>query len=324
MKTNRKHISKLFIFLLLAVLLAACNLPGGNGNNGGDGGDGGDGGNGDNGDIFTQAAQTLAAQAQLSLQQTQTAEAGGGGAPVPSDTPAGTATDTPIVATNTPTLTNTPSSPTVSVSTNTNCRTGPSTAYPIVGAADAGQSYPVVAYNQATSHPIIKLPNGVECWMFPGFATYTNQAALTSLPNPAVPPTPTPAATSTPTITPTLAGPDFNLSVDSFHDCAGDPFVVVKIRNLYNVPYQSATLKTEDVDAALVIVAGTTYDAPFLPNPGDCPPSGSSVNANNSAYLAEKILGGTSGNTGRITVTLCTEDAGGGECETKFVDFTIP
>ena len=127
--------------------------------------------------------------------------------------------------------------------------------------------------------------------MFPGFATYTNQAALTSLPNPAVPPTPTPAATSTPTITPTLAGPDFTLSVDSFHDCAGDPFVIVKIRNLYNVPYQSATLKTEDVDAPLVIVAGFNLRLAFPGKPGDCPAGSSQVNANNSAYLGGKDIG---------------------------------
>ena len=96
MKTYRKYISTLIAFMLLAVTLAACNLPGGDGNTGGDGGDGG--GDGNSGDaIFTQAALTLAAQ--LSLGQTETALAGGGGDPAPaaSNTPSGPPTDTPIV-----------------------------------------------------------------------------------------------------------------------------------------------------------------------------------------------------------------------------------
>ncbi|MBK6646404.1 MAG: hypothetical protein IPG44_11785 [Anaerolineales bacterium] len=116
---------------------------------------------------------------------------------MPTATPAFTAT---------PELTGTPSVPEVTVSVNTNCRTGPGTAYQIIGALVIGQKGIVVGKNSPTGYWIINNPGSTgTCWLFPQYATVSGDTS--KLQEYAIPPTPTPTFTSTPTATPTLASP---------------------------------------------------------------------------------------------------------------------
>jgi uncharacterized protein YgiM (DUF1202 family) len=108
----------------------------------------------------------------------------------PQDTPQPTET-----ATITPTPT--PSVPMVSVSQVTNCRTGPSTAYDIVGGMNIGQFAQVVGKYTPANWWVIKNPNGNgNCWMWGQYATVTGDTS--SLPEMIPPPTPTPSLPAAP------------------------------------------------------------------------------------------------------------------------------
>lgn len=170
----------LILFVVTAVVLSACNLPGGEA-----GAPGAD-----------DLALTVTAQALL-------LEAGSSGTAAQQQQPAFTSTPE---FTATPELTGTPTVPEVTVSTNTNCRTGPGLAYQIIGALVIGQKGIVVGKNSATGYWIINNPGSTgTCWLFPQYATVSGDTS--KLQEYAIPPTPTPTSTSTPTATPTLASP---------------------------------------------------------------------------------------------------------------------
>ncbi|MCC6986029.1 MAG: hypothetical protein IT309_06360 [Anaerolineales bacterium] len=167
--------SFLLVSVFLIASLTACNMPSGT-------------------EPTVDLAGTVTAQALL-------LESGSGGnAPqqeLPTATPAFTAT---------PELTGTPSVPEITVSVNTNCRTGPGTAYQIIGALVIGQKGIVVGKNSPTGYWIINNPGSTgTCWLFPQYATVSGDTS--KLQEYAIPPTPTPTFTSTPTATPTLASP---------------------------------------------------------------------------------------------------------------------
>ncbi len=171
---RRKLILVLSIFLVTA--LTACNMPGGP-------------------EPTVDLAATITAQALLI-----DSGAGGGGAPQQEQ-----ATATPAF-TATPELTGTPTIPEVTVSVNTNCRTGPGTAYQIIGALVIGQKGIVVGKNSSTGYWIINNPGSTgTCWLYPQYATVSGDTS--KLQEYSIPPTPTPTFTSTPTATPTLASP---------------------------------------------------------------------------------------------------------------------
>ncbi|MBI4730966.1 MAG: hypothetical protein HY781_02365 [Chloroflexi bacterium] len=135
----------------------------------------------------TQLAQT---QMALSVQQTMTALA--------QNAPQSTYTFQP---TYTQDFTPTDSSVTVSVSVNTNCRTGPGSAYDIIGALAVGQTAEVVGRSASSDNWIIKLPSNpaVTCWLWGQYATVVGNTV--GLPVYTPPPTPTPTTPSTITIT---------------------------------------------------------------------------------------------------------------------------
>ncbi|MBK6645532.1 MAG: hypothetical protein IPG44_07220 [Anaerolineales bacterium] len=166
--------SFLLVSVFLIASLTACNMPSGT-------------------EPTVDLAGTVTAQALL-------LESGSGGnAPqqeLPTATPAFTAT---------PELTGTPSVPEVTVSVNTNCRTGPGTAYQIIGALVIGQKelwlgriHPPVTGSSTT--PAVPEPAGCSRSTRPSPATPPSCRNTD-------PPTPTPTFTSTPTATPTLASP---------------------------------------------------------------------------------------------------------------------
>jgi hypothetical protein len=171
---NKKRV--LFIFIILMLVLSACNLPSGNGDTGGGGTGGGDTGSGQIDDL----ALTVTAQYILLNQVTSTPEF----------------TATPQFTT-TPENTATPSVPQVTVSVNTNCRTGPGLVYLLLGGLNIGQVAEVVGKSTSTGYWIIKLPGtSTICWLFPQHATVTGNTA--NLPEYPVPPTPTPTLPDAP------------------------------------------------------------------------------------------------------------------------------
>lgn len=175
---RRKSI--LFLSVLLILTLTACNMPG-------------------SAEPTVDLAATVTAQALL-------LESGSGGQNPPPEQQQPLPTATPEF-TATPQLTGTPTVPQVTVSVNTNCRTGPGTAYAIIGALVIGQVGTVVGKNSSTGYWIINNPGQTgTCWLFPQYATVSGNTA--NLQEYSIPPTPTPTFTSTPTATPTLASPE--------------------------------------------------------------------------------------------------------------------
>ncbi len=113
-----------------------------------------------------------------------------------------TETFTPIATftiTLTPTITSTftPSVPMVTVSQNTNCRTGPGTAYDLIGLLSVGESAEVVGRYQSGAYWVIKNPNSSgTCWLWGNYATVGGNTA--GLPEMTAPPTPTPGIPNPP------------------------------------------------------------------------------------------------------------------------------
>ena len=96
--------------------------------------------------------------------------------------PAPTASPTPAN-----TLTPTSSVPMVSVSLTTNCRSGPTTAYDVLGVLNVGESARVVGRSLLTDTMIIQLPSrpGLTCWLWAQNASMTGDiASLLTHPDP--------------------------------------------------------------------------------------------------------------------------------------------
>lgn len=167
---------------MTTVVLSACNLPVGQ-----------DGTSETENLALTITAQALILQPNgVDANQGQQPEV-----PAASATPEFTAT---------PGASATPSVPQVTVTIDTNCRTGPGTAYDIIGALLVGQVGTVVGKNSSTGYWIINnLGRTGTCWLYPQYATVTGNTA--NLQEYSIPPTPTPSKTPTPlptaTFTPT-------------------------------------------------------------------------------------------------------------------------
>jgi hypothetical protein len=135
------------------------------------------------GDQVAQAiAQTQLAQTQIALIVQLTAAAAVPAGPLPTYTFQPTYTEYHTVI---------PLMITVSVSVNTNCRTGPGTAFPIVGALAVGQTAEVVGRSASSDNWIIRLPGSpsVTCWLWGQYATVVGNTV--GLPVYTPPPTPT-------------------------------------------------------------------------------------------------------------------------------------
>lgn len=140
-----------------------------------------------------------------------------------------------------------------------------------------------------------------------------------------VPPdTPTPTPTATPTPTPTPGTPDFTLSYENVHDCGGTPYATTRVDNVGDVTFESVQIHIEDVTASSTLYGPASNNVPYMSGANDCPPAASTIAPGGTAYIAASIAGYTSGNTARETLIMCTEDALGGTCITKTVDFVLP
>ena len=87
--------------------------------------------------------------------------------------------------------------PMVSVSEQTNCRSGPGTAYDVLGIMNVGETAQVVGISVSKDNWIIKLPSNpaITCWLWGYYATVVGITSGLTVYTP--PPTPTPAASFT-------------------------------------------------------------------------------------------------------------------------------
>jgi hypothetical protein len=183
-------------------------------------------------------AATMAAQTQIALSVQQTLAALITDTPPPSSTSQFTYTPLP---TYTPQATSTSGTPMVSVSVQTNCRSGPGTAYDILGVLPVGQSAEVVGRSVYSDNWIIKLPSNpaITCWLWVQYATVVGDTAGLPVFNP--PPTPTPSPTFTVVYTGTIyCAPQYAFRFD--------------ITNNGSITWQSIQITITDNTTAAVFV----------------------------------------------------------------------
>jgi hypothetical protein len=117
---------------------------------------------------------------------------------------------------------------------------------------------------------------------------------------------------------------DFQIYGHTFHDCGPQTYVTFLIKNTGDVSFEWARLRLEDLDDSLAIFPES--DRPFKANPTDCGFSseGETLDAGAMGYIGWSTEFMTSGNNARATITLCTENGGGGTCKERTLDFTVP
>jgi len=117
---------------------------------------------------------------------------------------------------------------------------------------------------------------------------------------------------------------DFQIYGHTFHDCLGQPSVTFLIKNTGDLPFEWARLRLEDLDDTLAIFPES--DQPFKTNPTDCgfASEGETLDVGATGYIGWGTGFMTSGNNARATITLCTENGGGGSCVERSLDFTAP
>jgi hypothetical protein len=117
---------------------------------------------------------------------------------------------------------------------------------------------------------------------------------------------------------------DFKIYGHTFHDCWGQPHATFLIKNTGDLPFEWARLRLEDVDASLAI--SPESDRPFKSSPTGCGffSEGETLEVGATGYIGWPIDFITSGNSARATITLCTDNGGGGDCVERTLDFTVP
>jgi len=262
--------------------------------------------------IQTQVAElvasTAAAQTALSIAVESTLASLATNTPEFTFTPS--LTPTPSF-TPTSTFTLTPSVPMVSVSVETNCRSGPGTAYNVLGVLNKGQTAEVVGRNASGDTWIIKLPSNpaITCWLWGQYATVVGNTA--GLPVSTPPPTPTPAAA-------------FSVSYFDIEDCGGGAYgIKFKIANTGSITWESIRVIATDLTTS----ESNSMDWNAFRN----------YNVAGCAFVSEdqNLEGGEAGYhtttsfsadpTGHnftVTVRVCSLDGLAGTCLEKTINFT--
>jgi hypothetical protein len=220
-----KAISSVVVSIVL--ILSACSMPGASR------------GAGEPSQEPTVLLETLVAQA---IAATAAAQIGSASTLPPTQTAQATnppaLTSTPS-STPTATFTFTPAVPMVSVSAATNCRSGPSTAYDLLGVLRVGETAQVVARSNYTDRWIIRLASdpGITCWLWAQNATVVGNTSglpvITPLPSPTPKASPTPVAS-------------FSVIYSSTILCAGLHEIKFKITNTGTVTWESNSVYVKD------------------------------------------------------------------------------
>jgi hypothetical protein len=154
-----------------------------------------------------------------------------------SEAPAG---PLPATITSTPRPTIPSPLPSVSVSVQTNCRSGPGTAYNVLGILNVGETAQVVGRNSASDYWIIKLPSNPAnpCWLWGKYAMLVGNTG--GLPVVTPPPTPTPVNSPTPV-------GSFTLEFSSSSICpAVWVSTTLKITNTGKITWESLQIDAKD------------------------------------------------------------------------------
>ena len=281
--------------IALIFLLSACNLPGSTGGN-----------------TTDPAAATAAQETRIAQMVAQTLAAAVSDTPeftlTPSDTPLPTFTLTPS-DTPPPTFTFTPTVPMVSVSVETNCRTGPGTAYDIVGVLHVGETAEVVGQVSGGGSWIIRNPDGAGfCWLWAQYATVTGN--WQALPVFDIPPTPTPM-------------PGFSISYLGMINCGGDYAFRFELKNTGSVTWQS--IKINITDSVTATTETHTSDT-FKDYPGCVLTNTLQDLEPNEVGVASNVLGAfaynPTGHNMTATFTLYAQNGLTGQSTTRTISFT--
>ena len=292
-------IRKGLLSTLLLIALSACNLvftaPG----------------NGSPGEP-TMDSQVLIGQA---VSQTYDAQTQIGQAVL--QTLAAMATNTPEFTftpslTPTPTFTFTPEIPRVSVSVQTNCRSGPGTAYDVLGILNVGQTADLVGRSSTGDTWIIRLPSNsaITCWLWGQYATTTGNTSGLTVFTP--PPTPTPPIT-------------FTLSYLQTVTCAGSYAFRFQLSNNGSLTWKSYRVDVTDATTSTSV----SFSDDFFTDYTGC---GGFVNQLQDLEHAESGVAGNwaggllaynpAGHNISATFTLCSQDGNAGTCTSKSINFT--
>jgi hypothetical protein len=119
---------------------------------------------------------------------------------------------------------------------------------------------------------------------------------------------------------------DFTASFANVHTCSGHPYATFRLENTGDFVLESAEPRLFNETSGATLY-GTGYsNSPFMASMSACPAGASSLPTGAVAYTA-MIIGGSgasSGDQGRLSIRLCTDDGLGGTCVTREVTFTFP
>ncbi len=209
----------------------------------------------------------------------------------------------------TPTFTLTPEVPMVSVSVETNCRTGPGTAYDIVGALQVGRTAEVVGRASDSGSWIIRNPSnpGTTCWLWGQYATVTGN--WQSLPVIAPPPTPTP-------------NPEFVIvSTGTTYEPLWIIWTIdVSVQNTGGLTWQSGRVVMHDNTSGANLNGVPTNK--FQVPPGTPATSEDLTPGEIGGLYAAPLPYNPAGHSLTVTVTLCTKNGLAGTCASKVTTFT--
>jgi hypothetical protein len=223
-----------------------------------------------------------------------------------SDTPVSSATPSAMPM---PTSTPTPEFLTISVSSLTNCRTGPGSAYDVVGRLLPGQTADALGRDASNDYWVIRNPSGdpAICWLWGKYATLSGDGQ--TLPIATRPPRPTAAA-------------DFSVSYVGTVNCGSDHALNFRIDNTGGRLLESIRIVITDNTLGKTFThvadAFTRYDGCSVGGVQESlEPGEGSVT---TSYDPGQMNYNPVGHSLTAVVFVCTADSLGGSCVSKAVN----
>ena len=255
--------------------------------------------------VAVMVASTLTAQAGLSAAATATRSALSTNTPEFTFTPSLSSTET---------YTLTPAVPMVTVSVNINCRTGPTTAYDLLGVLQVGEHAEVVGRSSLSDSIIIRLPSNtaITCWLWTKYATVSGD--ISGLPLIPIPPAPTPRFTATPPVS-------FSVSYVSTDFCVSSYRIKFKITNTGSVTWESDKVTVTDQNTSVT----KTVTQDNFPYYSSACATGADQNleAGEVGYTTSAGFGADpAGHAMSATLRICSQDGMAGTCQEKTLTFT--
>jgi hypothetical protein len=123
-----------------------------------------------------------------------------------------------------------------------------------------------------------------------------------------------------------LGPPEPNFTVSFVNIGLCNPiYATFKVKNTGDYTFEWARITIQDLTASTTLYGPGTNSVPFLASSSDCPPGLSAMDPGQTRYIAASIGSPVpNGHNARLTLKLCTQDGGGGQCVEKSTDFTVP